>query len=82
MHESHGDEATHCLGRYIKENEMICGKDYDFRYIYIPDNWFMQKNKCFDDVFWRYHHFKILYYAKKHCFQQPKVYKMTFSLQF
>ena len=45
--------GSHCLGRDIKENEMICCKDYDFIHIYILDNWFMQKNKFFDDVFWR-----------------------------
>ena len=59
---------THCLGRYIKENEMICGKDYDFMKIYILDNCFMQKKKCFDDVFWRNHHLKTLHYAKNPSF--------------
>ena len=28
----------HCLGRYIKENEMICGKDYVFLNAYTMGN--------------------------------------------
>ena len=31
-------DLTHCLGRYIKENEMICGKGYVFLNSYIMGN--------------------------------------------
>ena len=29
---------THCLGRYIKENEMICGEGYVFLNAYTMGN--------------------------------------------